>query len=145
MTEYQKYQLQWMIDHDKSLDDLIGELTECEFYRNSYDTLQDLYESWEHDCGFGAEGIWASLSEWEDCEAKELPDMNVTVGQVIDNPAFMFDVWFEITTTDDDGTVYTLYDSHDDIGKEIPAELLIEPITYMVVNTAKGRLRIEVR
>ena len=38
-----------------------------------------------------------------------------------------------------------LYDSYDEMDKEIPAELLIEPITYMVVNKEKGRLRLEVR
>ena len=72
-------------------------------------------------------------------------DMSITVGHVIDNPTFMFDGWFEITTTDDEGEVKVLYDSYDDIDKEIPAELLIEPITYMVVNKEKGRLRLEVR
>lgn len=71
--------------------------------------------------------------------------MAITVGHVIDNPTFMFDGWFEVTTTDNDGTVHTLYDSLDDIDKEIPAELLIEPVTYMVVNKEKGRLRLEVR
>ena len=73
------------------------------------------------------------------------PDMSITVGHVIDNPTFMFDGWFEITQTDDDGTVHTLYDSYDDIDKEVPAELMIEPVTYMVVNKEKGRLRLEVR
>lgn len=74
-----------------------------------------------------------------------MPDMTITVGHVIDNPTFMFDGWFEITTTDDEGEVRVLYDSYDDMDKEIPAELLIEPITYMVVNKSKGRLRLEVR
>ena len=74
-----------------------------------------------------------------------MPDMHITVGHVIDNPTFMFDGRFEITTTDDDGTVYTLYESHDDIDKDIPVELLIEPVTYMVLNTSVPRLRIEVR
>ena len=74
-----------------------------------------------------------------------MPDMTITVGHVIDNPTFMFDGWFEITTTDDDGEVKVLYDSYDEMDKEIPAELLIEPITYMVVNKEKGRLRLEVR
>lgn len=74
-----------------------------------------------------------------------MPDMRITVGHVIDNPTFMFDGRFEITTTDDDGTVHTLYESHDDIDKDIPVELLIEPVTYMVLNTSVPRLRIEVR
>ena len=75
-----------------------------------------------------------------------MPDMHITVGHVIDNPTFSFDGDFEITTTDDDGTVHTLYDSQSaDFWSDIPAELLIEPITYMVVNAEKSRLRIEVR
>ena len=74
-----------------------------------------------------------------------MPDMTITIGHVIDNPTFMFDGWFEITTTDDEGEVKVLYDSYDEMDKEIPAELLIEPITYMVVNKEKGRLRLEVR
>lgn len=67
----------------------------------------------------------------------------ITVAHVIDNPTFMFDGDHEITHTDDDGTVRTLYDSRD--GKEFPAELLTEPVTYMVVNKSTGVLRIEVR
>lgn len=74
-----------------------------------------------------------------------MPEMSITVGHVIDNPTFMFDGWFEITTTDDEGEVKVLYDSYNEMDKEIPAELLIEPITYMVVNKEKGRLRLEVR
>lgn len=74
-----------------------------------------------------------------------MPEMRITVGHIIDNPTFMFDGWFEITTTDDEGEVKVLYDSYDEMDKEIPAELLIEPITYMVVNKEKGRLRLEVR
>ena len=73
------------------------------------------------------------------------PDMHITVGHVIDNTTFPFDGDFEVTETEDDGTVHTLYDSVNDAEQDIPAELLIEPITYMVVNKAKGRLRIEVR
>ena len=71
--------------------------------------------------------------------------MAITVGHVIDNPTFSFDGWFEITTTDDDGIVHTLYDSYEDMDKDVPVELIIEPITYMVVNKEKGRLRLEVR
>ena len=75
-----------------------------------------------------------------------MPDMTITVGHIIDNPTFPFDGRFEVTETDDDGTVHTLFDSERMIdGEDIPAELLIEPVTYMVVNSEFGRLRIEVR
>lgn len=71
-------------------------------------------------------------------------DMHITVGHIVDNPTFMFDGRFEITTTDDDGTVHTLYESHDDLCKDLPAEILVKPITYMVLNDSVPRLRLEV-
>ena len=43
MTPYQKYQLQWMIDHDKSLDDLIHELHEYEQECEEKEPLPSLY------------------------------------------------------------------------------------------------------
>ncbi len=73
MTDYQKYQLQWMIDHDHSLDELISELVKCEKDRQPEDNIQNLYESWVHDCGFGSE-IWACEEEWEDAEKDFIDD-----------------------------------------------------------------------
>ena len=72
-------------------------------------------------------------------------DMHITVGHIVDNPTFSFDGKFEITSTEDDGTVFTLFDS--DMmynGENVPVELLVEPVTYMVVNSATGTLRLEV-
>lgn len=68
--------------------------------------------------------------------------MEITVGHIVDNPTFMLDGWFEVTETDGDGAVNVLYDSMND--DEIPAELLVRQITYMVVNKFNGRLRLEV-
>lgn len=72
-------------------------------------------------------------------------DMHITVGHIVDNPTFMFDGYFEVTTTEDDGTVNVLYDSFFDDPKKLSAEILIEPVTYLVVNSGSGKLRIEVR
>lgn len=58
MTEYQKYQLQWMIDHGYSLDDLIQELTNMQ-YDDPEDSdristpISELYDEWVIDVGFG--------------------------------------------------------------------------------------------
>jgi hypothetical protein len=81
----------------------------------------------------------------EEERARITQGMRITVGHVIDNPTFDFCGRYEITTTENDGTVNVLYDSERDMEQDIPDELLIEPITYMVVNTSNGRLRIEVR
>ncbi len=66
MTTYQKYQLQWMIDHGYSLDDLIGEMLAMQTDGNDGD-VADLYSEWEYSSGFGGE-IWACEAEWKECE-----------------------------------------------------------------------------
>ena len=73
-------------------------------------------------------------------------DMAITVGHIIDNPTFPFDGMVEITETDDAGTVRTIWEDRDHSfwSREVPEELLIKKITYMVVNTATGTLRLEV-
>ena len=69
MTEYQKYQLEWMIAHDHSIEELIQELTELQ-YADPDDsdristTVSELFSEWEADCGFGSE-IWSCEREWE--------------------------------------------------------------------------------
>lgn len=74
MTNYEKYQLQWMIDHGYSLNDLMNELTELQ-YADPEDSdritesVSDLFADWESDIGFGSE-IWACRAEWEQCEGK---------------------------------------------------------------------------
>lgn len=66
MTAYQKYQLQWMIDHGYSLNDLIYEMLEMQTDGNDGD-VADLYHEWEYSRGFGGE-IWACEAEWKECE-----------------------------------------------------------------------------
>ena len=67
MTDYQKYQLQWMIDHGYSLQDLMRELTEFQ-YDDPEDSdristpISELFNEWESDRGFGSE-IWVCEEE----------------------------------------------------------------------------------
>ena len=80
MTNYQKYQLHWMIDHDYSLDNLMSELTAIQ-YDDPDDKdriatpVYELFDEWQADVGFGSE-IWACEEEWEQCG-----------GQIEDEPA----------------------------------------------------------
>lgn len=72
MTEYQKYQLHWMVDHGYSLDDLMDELTRFQYNdpedSNKISTpVSELFGEWAADAGFGSE-IWACEAEWFDCE-----------------------------------------------------------------------------
>lgn len=77
MTEYQRYQLQWMIDHNKSLEYFVRELGRYKEDCDPSDDLLEVFWSWEDNAGFESE-IWACHAEWKDCEAqadpKELAD-----------------------------------------------------------------------
>lgn len=69
MTNYEKFQLQWMIDHNYSLSDLIKELKNYQ-YDDPDDSITELFKNWEQDRGFGSE-IWPCEAEYEECEALE--------------------------------------------------------------------------
>lgn len=79
MSEYEKYQLQWMIDHGYSLQNLIDELTQMQF-DDPEDSdristpVSELFDEWIADVGFGSE-IWACEAEWKDCEGAEKPNV----------------------------------------------------------------------
>ena len=72
MTNYQKYQLQWMIEHGFSLQDLMTELTMLQ-YDDPEDSerittpVEQLFAEWEQDIGFKSE-IWACEDEWNGLE-----------------------------------------------------------------------------
>lgn len=76
MTPYQKYQLQWMIDHDKSLDDLIHELHEYEQECEEKEPLPSLYHLWIQDSGFNGE-LFISESEYKDYEGANTEDEEI--------------------------------------------------------------------
>lgn len=62
MSDYEMFQLQWMIDHGHSLHELMEELQSLQ-YDDPEDSDQistpvtELFERWEQDRGFGSE-IW---------------------------------------------------------------------------------------
>ena len=75
MTNYEKFQLQWMIDHEHSLHELMEELQNLQ-YDDPDDSdristqITELFDEWEHDRGFGSE-IWPCEAEYETCEKVE--------------------------------------------------------------------------
>lgn len=71
MTGYEKYQLQWMIDHGYSIRDLIHELSKYQQWIDCGESqpLDEIFDEWEYNAGFGSE-IWACENEWLDCEAE---------------------------------------------------------------------------
>ena len=81
MTDYKKYQLQWMIDHGYSLQDLMRGLTEFQ-YDDPEDSdristpISELFNEWEFDRGFGSE-IWACEGEWREVECPQRKAVNI--------------------------------------------------------------------
>ena len=67
MSEYEKYQLQWMIDHGHSIAELIDELDRVQMdWSDGCESVPDIFKAWEAEIGFGGE-IWACKPEFEDC------------------------------------------------------------------------------
>lgn len=72
MSDYERYQLQWMIDHGHTLRELIGELQDMQ-YDDPEDSdristpISELFDEWEEDRGFGSE-IYACEREWRENE-----------------------------------------------------------------------------
>lgn len=64
MTIYEKYKLQWLIDHNYSINDLIQEL---EDYINLH--VLKAFKDWEFDTGFNSE-IYVCEEEYYDAEVQ---------------------------------------------------------------------------
>lgn len=65
MTNYQKYQLQWMIDHDHSIQELVRELDSAREDFHPQESLMEVFDEWEMNTGFMGQ-IWVCEEEWED-------------------------------------------------------------------------------
>lgn len=75
MSDYETFQLQWMIDREHSLRELMGELQSLQ-YGDPEDSdristpITELFTEWEAERGFGSE-IWPCEAEYESREKVE--------------------------------------------------------------------------
>lgn len=67
---YEKHRLRWMLDHGKTITDLINELNTMQQECPDINSINDLFEDWELDCGFGSE-CWPCLGEFSQTEFKD--------------------------------------------------------------------------
>lgn len=71
MNEYEKYRLQWMLDHDYSLPDLLERLSDIAMNENLDEIqnprvmLNEAFERLEYEQGFKNKEIWLCKDEWE--------------------------------------------------------------------------------
>lgn len=63
---YERYKLDWMIQHKFTLNDLMHELDLMQEEEDAT-AVSSLYRDWEYGFGFGSE-IWASYEEFMDSE-----------------------------------------------------------------------------
>lgn len=68
--KFEQFKLQWMIDHNFTLLDLIKSL-EVLSENYPYASLMELFEEWESDRGFWGM-IWPNYDEWLETEGKEV-------------------------------------------------------------------------
>lgn len=68
--EYEKFKLQWMLDHGHTLEELIHELEKLREECDPSESLQSIFADWEYGYGFGSE-IWPCYKEFLGCEYKE--------------------------------------------------------------------------
>ncbi len=132
--KYEKSKLQWMLDHDYTLADLMRELTELQF-ADPEDSAQismpvsELFAQWENDVGFGSE-IWPCFKEWIDEQKVTIVIRNVNGDRI----TLTYDTWddcsmkvcYDISDTEDiiltvctgNTLVYNQTDSTDKISVE---------------------------
>lgn len=65
---YEKYKLDWMLQHGYTLKDLVSELSGC--MGEEDEDLITTFDIWESDYGFGSE-IWACFDEFIDNEYQD--------------------------------------------------------------------------
>lgn len=93
MSDYERFQLQWMIDHGHSLRELMEELQSLQ-YDDPEDSdristpVKELFEEWEQDRGFGSE-IWPCEDEYKDCEGTDVVREKLIL--FVDNDGHTFD------------------------------------------------------
>lgn len=73
LTDYERYQLEWMIDHGHGLAELVDELTglqnDLEEKPGVNLSVRDVFDAWVTECGFGGE-CFACEAEWRDAEGR---------------------------------------------------------------------------
>lgn len=68
---YEKYKMEWMIEHGITMNEFIRVLdnyrSECEQDGDEFNSIEDVLNNFEDDGSFGGE-IWACYDEWEGSE-----------------------------------------------------------------------------
>jgi len=67
VVAYERFRLQWMLDHGYTLTDLIRGLEALRAEGAGKDGIHELFSEWERSCGFGS-ALWPCYREYLACE-----------------------------------------------------------------------------
>lgn len=83
LTDYERYQLEWMIDHGHSLKEFVQGLDLVD--RDGIDSLEDAYAIWENDYGFTGE-VFSNEREFKEEDLPEImrkPEHETEMGRIL--------------------------------------------------------------
>lgn len=83
LTDYERYQLEWMIEHGHSLKEFVQGLDLVD--RDGIDSLEDVYAIWENDYGFGGE-VFSNEREFKEEDLPEImrkPEHETEMGRIL--------------------------------------------------------------
>lgn len=69
MGEYERYRLNWMIEHGHTLPQLIRQLNRLQEECEPGTSVEELWDMWEEEYGFDGE-LWACYEEWKQYEGR---------------------------------------------------------------------------
>lgn len=67
---YERFKLQWMLDHGHTLKELVQELERQREESDPDMNLETIFADWEFGYGFGSE-IWPCFQEYLECEGQD--------------------------------------------------------------------------
>lgn len=127
LTDYERYQLEWMIGHGHSLRELMNELTSLQNILEDTPgvnlTVGDVFDEWELNHGFGSE-LYACEEEWRETEGSlSAPGYAITKDMVrsgIEHGVIRFeanpnpnDPWKTMCCVGEDGGLFYFVDTTD--------------------------------
>lgn len=83
LTDYERYQLEWMIEHGHSLKEFVQGLDLVD--RDGIDSLEEAYAIWENDYGFGGE-VFSNEREFKEEDLPEImrkPEHETEMGRIL--------------------------------------------------------------
>lgn len=90
LTDYERYQLEWMIEHGHSLKEFVQGLDLVD--RDGIDSLEEAYAIWENDYGFGGE-VFSNEREFKEEDLPAImrkPEHGTEMGRILEKGGALY-------------------------------------------------------